>query len=226
MFVRPQIFAAWFDDEEMPTFIQYSLADKYEQWGPESLKNFVQNRPWVEGVKKTCVYCVIAVVIWQWGLTFSQSWREIFSVSLSWQLCWCRRRRRLPRYWSGDCLCVVMSNGVDQSCLLFVVDSPNVLLHHSNRSCDTLAWNIRSQRLMVTSKLLRLRHVVVNFGPPHCTVIFRVWKPAYSTLSNPVPWQNWMAAYLGYTLRMKTLFRGWPVMAHDTHTRRRRRRLE
>jgi len=43
-------------------------------------------------------------------------------------------------------------------------------------------------------------------------------------LSNPVPWQNWMAAYLGYTLRMKTLFRGWPVMAHDTHRRRRRRR--
>jgi len=31
-----------------------------------------------------------------------------------------------------------------------------------------------------------------------------------------------MAAYLGYTLRMKTLFRGWPVMVHDTHTRRRR----
>jgi len=28
-------------------------------------------------------------------------------------------------------------------------------------------------------------------------------------------------AYLGYTLRMKTLFRGWPVMVHDTHTRRR-----
>ena len=40
------------------------------------------------------------------------------------------------------------------------------------------------------------------------------------TLSNPVPWQNWMAAYLGYTLRMKTLFCGWPVMVHDTHTRR------
>jgi len=30
-----------------------------------------------------------------------------------------------------------------------------------------------------------------------------------------------MAAYLGYTLRMKTLFRGSPVMAHETHTRRR-----
>ena len=41
------------------------------------------------------------------------------------------------------------------------------------------------------------------------------------TLSNPVPWQNWMAVYLGYTLRMRTLFRGWPVMVNDTHTRRR-----
>ena len=42
------------------------------------------------------------------------------------------------------------------------------------------------------------------------------------TLLNPVPWQNWMAAYLGYTLQMKTLLRGWLVMVHDTHTRRRR----
>jgi len=42
------------------------------------------------------------------------------------------------------------------------------------------------------------------------------------TLSNPVPWQNWMTAYLGYTLRIKMLFCGWPVMVHDTHTRRRR----
>ena len=41
------------------------------------------------------------------------------------------------------------------------------------------------------------------------------------TLSNPVPWQNWMAAYLGYTLRMQTLFRGWPIMGHGVHTRRR-----
>jgi len=34
-----------------------------------------------------------------------------------------------------------------------------------------------------------------------------------------------MAAYLGYTQRMKTLFRGWPIMVNDTHTRRRRRLL-
>ena len=35
-------------------------------------------------------------------------------------------------------------------------------------------------------------------------------------------WRNWMAAYLGYTLRMKTVFRGWPGMVHDIdmHTRR------
>jgi len=41
------------------------------------------------------------------------------------------------------------------------------------------------------------------------------------TLSNPVPWQNWMAAYLGYTLQMKTLFRGWqwirPNVRHMAH---------
>ena len=42
------------------------------------------------------------------------------------------------------------------------------------------------------------------------------------TLSNPVPWQNWMAAYLGYTLRKRTLFRGWLIMVNDTHMRRRR----
>jgi len=29
-------------------------------------------------------------------------------------------------------------------------------------------------------------------------------------------------AYLGYTLRMRTLFHGWPIMVNDTHTRRRR----
>jgi len=41
------------------------------------------------------------------------------------------------------------------------------------------------------------------------------------TLLNPVPWQIWMAAYLGYTLRMRMLFCGWPIMVKDTHTRRR-----
>ena len=54
-------------------------------------------------------------------------------------------------------------------------------------------------------------------------ICVRVARPRRClTLSNPVPWQNWMAAYLGYTLRLKTLFRGWPVMAHETYTRKRR----
>jgi len=54
-----------------------------------------------------------------------------------------------------------------------------------------------------------------------------IWVPVarprlFSTLSNPVPWQNWMAAYLGYSLQMKKLFHGWSIMVYDTHTRRRR----
>jgi len=42
------------------------------------------------------------------------------------------------------------------------------------------------------------------------------------TLSNPVLWQNWMATCLGYTLHMKMLFARWPIMVHETHTRRRK----
>jgi len=30
-----------------------------------------------------------------------------------------------------------------------------------------------------------------------------------------------MVVYLGYTLQMKMLFRGWPIMVHDMHKRRR-----
>ena len=42
-----------------------------------------------------------------------------------------------------------------------------------------------------------------------------------TTAVNPVLWQSWMAAYPSCTLQMKTLFPGWPIMVHDTHTRRR-----
>jgi len=34
-----------------------------------------------------------------------------------------------------------------------------------------------------------------------------------------------MTAYPGYTLQTKTLFPGWPIMAHDMHTRRRSARM-
>jgi len=56
-----------------------------------------------------------------------------------------------------------------------------------------------------------------------CVLVLRLrWFP---TLSNPVLWQNWMAAYSSCTLQMKTLFPGWPIMVHEIHTRRSRRLL-
>ena len=68
----------------------------------------------------------------------------------------------------------------------------------------------------------------------HCSACRRKWwltdtdlcpcgetQTMSHTLLNPVPCQYWMAAYLGYTLQMQTLFRGWPVMVHNKHTRRR-----
>ena len=50
------------------------------------------------------------------------------------------------------------------------------------------------------------------------------WKHIYKMLKihfciSHEMW-NWMAACLSYTLRMRTLFRGWPIMVNDTHTRR------
>ena len=42
------------------------------------------------------------------------------------------------------------------------------------------------------------------------------------TLSNPVPWQNWMAAYLGYTPWMTTLFRGWPVCSWHAYEKKKK----
>jgi len=53
---------------------------------------------------------------------------------------------------------------------------------------------------------------------PICVLVARPRR--HVTLSNPVPRQNWMGAYLGYTLRMKTLFRGWSVIVHDTHEKK------
>ena len=67
----------------------------------------------------------------------------------------------------------------------------------------------------------------------HCSVCRRKWRLTDTDLSlwrdpDDIPYcrilsrQNRMAAYLGYTLRMKTLFHGRPVMVHDMHTRIRR----
>ena len=69
--------------------------------------------------------------------------------------------------------------------------------------------------IRITSAKNRCFHV------PQPTFLFPLEMPL--RLSRTIPWQNWMVAYLGYTLRMRTLFRGWPIMVNDTHTRRRRR---
>jgi len=42
-----------------------------------------------------------------------------------------------------------------------------------------------------------------------------VWNPALYSASNPVPWQNWMVTYLGYTLRMKTV--SWLISYGSWH---------
>ena len=76
------------------------------------------------------------------------------------------------------------------------------------------------------SKCVKVVHMAVSAegnGDLQILICVLVARPRRCLkLSNPVPWQNWMAAYLGYTLRMRTLFRGWPIMVNDTHTRRRR----
>ena len=58
----------------------------------------------------------------------------------------------------------------------------------------------------------------------HCGACRRKWRltdtdlcpcgetQTMSYIVESCPWQNWMAAYLGCSLRMKTLFRGWPVI--------------
>ena len=47
-----------------------------------------------------------------------------------------------------------------------------------------------------------------------------LWEESALSLGFRIISQNWIAAYLGYTLR---LFHVWPVMVHDTHTRRRKK---
>ena len=50
------------------------------------------------------------------------------------------------------------------------------------------------------------------------------WPRCCPTLSNPVLWQSWMAAYPGTWLHSadEDAVSGWPVMVHDMYTRRRR----
>ena len=82
-------------------------------------------------------------------------------------------------------------------------------------SLDKTEWQLISatlfgrRRCFVADQLRFMTHIREEVTWSQCP-----------TLLNPVPWQNWMAAYLGYAPRMKMLFRGWPIMVHDTHMRR------
>jgi len=95
---------------------------------------------------------------------------------------------------------------------IFLIDW---LIDYSYHACTVYYWTVFAQN----------RDTAVpaeGNGDLQTLICVLVARPRrFSTLSNPVIWQNWMAAYLGYTLRMKTPFCGWPVMVHDTHTRRR-----
>jgi len=52
-----------------------------------------------------------------------------------------------------------------------------------------------------------------------CVLVARLRR--CPTLSNPVLWQSWMAACPGYTLQMRMLFPGWPIMVHEMRMRKR-----
>jgi len=51
----------------------------------------------------------------------------------------------------------------------------------------------------------------------HKTISEMTYNVSSGTLNSTIPYYT----YIGYTLRMKTPFRGWTVMVHDTLTRRR-----
>ena len=99
---------------------------------------------------------------------------------------------------------------------------------NSHLVCDPTIWPPGFDLFLQQWSLLNRLHMEQG----HCRACRRKWRltcvlvarpKQCPTLSNPVPWQYWMAAYFGCSLRMKTLFHGWPIMVNDTHTRRRRR---
>ena len=102
----------------------------------------------------------------------------------------------------------------------FAADNPSTLSCIICRA-GPMAWKPRSALsegflLALWPGSIRIRSAGGIFGFPRL-----VYSPRYSRGRQQgcrLP-----SAYLGYTLRMKTLFRDWPVMVHDTRTRRRRR---
>ena len=108
--------------------------------------------------------------------------------------------------WSLDSL--ITSNLVSQSFAWLLASLPTTSLGNSGLCWTVFARNMDTAVSAEGNGDLQTLICVLVARPRRCL-----------TLLNPVPWQNWMAAYLGYTLRMKTLFRGWSIMVNDTHIR-------
>ena len=95
----------------------------------------------------------------------------------------------------------------------------DVELHYMQGQTYGLKAQVSALRGVLTALWpgsVRIRYAGGIFGFPRL-----VYSPRYSRGRQQgcrLP-----SAYLGYTLRMKTLFRDWPDMVHDTRTRRRRR---
>jgi len=109
-----------------------------------------------------------------------------------------RSGRLLSRSWS--CIC----------CLRFMVQDSAVNNSHNNVcifSGMEKLWQIRCIA----------RSVEPHWQWVHKFILIR------RTFPNPCnTWTSLSCIILVSSLQIKTLFRGWPVMAHETHTRKRR----
>ena len=133
---------------------------------------------------------------------------------------WCNlTESACQRHLTWSCSCQAMV-------LCYLISS----LQHSRcpLSRRQVQWLPLRHTEIFSLSLLNIR-VLTSIGKPRffyssCTwwaINSWQWTQTMSHIVESCPWQNWMAAYLGYTLQMKMLFRGWPVVVYDTHTRRR-----
>ena len=105
---------------------------------------------------------------------------------------------------------------------------PHNQLHYYSTTVQSVDVNMnmnestmrRSDQIVITADKWPITLSAANLlrNNLHCTAV-------YSLYARLLQSSDWMAAYLGYTLWMKTLLRGWPVMAHETHTTRRYREI-
>jgi len=86
--------------------------------------------------------------------------------------------------------------------------------HHTSRAADWDGWrsltresepNVKWEGVTQTERgIYWWKLIWLNYKEHICLLVIVIddYYRRCLTLSNPVPWQNWMAAYLGYTLRM------------------------